>query len=155
MFRNVLYLIEIYNFHVESFLWIILHHGENLAQSCEKIRNFLYFEKFLSWEISTFQTKILNSWFLGEQVSCFDIFWWKMTLGTWFWPKKSKFDFSVYSWLLISWLKINYQSNWSWEMFWVMLLGKNDAIKLLRSYLKPIFHWLGKKSKIDLVQSKP
>ena len=31
--------------------------------------------------------------------------WWKMTLGTWFWPKKSKFDFLVYSQILISWLE--------------------------------------------------
>ena len=28
--------IGIYNFHVGNFLWIILHHGDNLAQSWEK-----------------------------------------------------------------------------------------------------------------------
>ena len=30
---------------------------------------------------------ILNPWFLDEQVSYFDMFWWIVTLGTWFWPK--------------------------------------------------------------------
>ena len=37
---------DIYNFHVLIFSWIILHHGENLAQSYEKNMNFLHLENF-------------------------------------------------------------------------------------------------------------
>ena len=69
--------------------------------------------------------------------------------------KKSKFDFSVYSWLLISWLKIHLSIHWTWALFWAMSFGQNDAIGLLRSCLKPIDHFLGQKSEIALSQSKP
>ena len=133
---------EIYKFHVGSFSWIISRLGENFAQS--------YAHGDI--QLSCWNLEFWISWWISF------IFWhvlmncdlWHLNL-----TKKSKFDFSVYSWLLISWLKIHLSIHWTWAMFWTMLLGKNDAIGLLRSRLKPIDHFLGQKSEIALSQSKP
>ena len=108
VWRKVLYLIEIYNFHAGSFSWIILNHGENFAQSFEKNMKFPTLRK-----ISKFRNFDFSKWNLD-----FFISWWTSFI---FWyvlmncdlclilTNKSKFDSSVCSWLLISWLKINYQ----------------------------------------------
>ena len=154
MYNNVLDIIDIYNFHVESFFWIILHHGEKLAQSCDKIWSFQHLEKFLSLETLTFQNEILTFWFLDEQVSYFDIFdeLWSLTLD---------FDQKIKVWLFSVQLtfdqltKNQLSINWSWGMFWVMALCKDDAIELLRSCLKPTNHFLGQKSEIAPSQLKP
>ena len=93
MLYNVLYLIETYNFHVGSFLWIILHHGVNLTQSCEKNVNFQHLEKILSLGILTFQNEILNFLFLDEKVSYFYMSWWIVIFETWFWSKSQSLTF--------------------------------------------------------------
>ena len=57
--------------------------------------------------------------------------------------KKSKFDFSVYSWFLGQLIgKFICQSN-AFEIFWTLWLGQDDAIEYLNPWLNPIFHWLG------------
>ena len=155
MFYNVLYLIELYNFHVGSFLWIILHHGENFAQSYEKTWNFQHLEKFLSLEILTFQNEILIFfYFLLNKyhiLTCFDELW-SLAL---------EFDQNVKVWLFSIQLtfdqltaKFICQSN-GLAMFWTMSLGKNDAIGLLRSCFKPDGHLLGQKQKLPFLSQNP
>ena len=63
--------------------------------------------KFRSFDFSKWNLDFLISWWTSF------IFWHVlMNCDLWYLilTKKSKFDFSVYSWLLISWLKMNYQS---------------------------------------------
>ena len=133
----------------------ILYHGEKLAQSYEKNMNFQHLENFLSFrnfDFSKWNLDFLIYWWISfiflDFLMNYDL--WHLNL-----TKKSKFNFSIYSWLLISWLKkFICQSN-GLAMFWTISLGQNDAIGLLRSFLKPIYHLLGQKSEIALSQSKP
>ena len=147
--------ISIYTFHVGSLSWIILHHGENCVQSYEKTWNFQHLEK-----ISKFRNFDFSKWNLDFLISCWISFiFWHILMNYDLWnlnlTKKSKFDFLVYIWLLISWLKNSSVNPMDLKMFWTMPLGQNDTIGLLRSCLKPIDHLLGQKSEIALSQSKP
>ena len=145
---------EIYNFHVGSFLWIILHHNEKSYSKLWKNKKFFTLRK-----ISKFGNFDFSKWNIDFLISWWTSFtFWHVLMNCNLWylilTKKSKFDFSVYSWLLISWLKIHLSIYWTWEMFWASL-GQNDAIGLLRSFLKPIDHLLVQKSEISFSQSKP
>ena len=129
---------EKYNFHVGCFLWIQLHHGEKVVKSWEKIRKFPYLEKFC-YEIFQIQNPNFQNWFSWWTSFMF----WHILMNYDPWhlilTKKSKFDFSVYSWLLISWLQISSvdpmnlrcfeSSNWvkmillsTWNNYWTQLV---------------------------------
>ena len=145
---------DIYNFHVESFFWIILYHGENFAQSCEKKKKFPTLRKiskfrnfnFSKWNIEFFF--LMNKFYI---LTCFDELWsltfdFDQKVKVWLFSVQLTFDQLTENSLLIL---------WTWVMFWTMLLGKNDAIIFSRSWLQPIDHLLGQKSEIALSQSKP
>ena len=133
LWGKVLDLIEIYNFHVGSFLWIILHHGRNLAQSYEKNVNFQHLEKFLSLEILTFQNEILT--FFDFLMNKFH----SLTYLDELWSLILDFDQKVKVWLFSVQLtfhhltEIHLSTNWSWGMFWSMPLCQNELFETLRS----------------------
>ena len=79
-------MIEIYNFHVGSFSWIILHLGEKLGWSYEIIM-FLNTEKFLSFRNFDFPRWNLTFWFLDHQASYFCMFWWNVNIEIQSWSK--------------------------------------------------------------------
>ena len=140
---------DIYNFYVGSFSWIILHYGENFIQSCEKIWNFQHLENFLILKFWLFKMK---SWIFDFLMNKFHI----LTCFYELWSLALEFDQKVKVWLFSIQLtfdqlteKFICQSN-RLAMFWVMPLGKNDEIELLRSCLKPTNHFLGQKSEISL-----
>ena len=76
------------------------------------------------------KTLICKIGFLGEQVSCFDISWWIMTLGTLFWPKSQSLtfqctvdfwsvDWKIHLSILCTWDLLNYaiMSRWChWDL---------------------------------------
>ena len=95
MFYNVLDLIDIYNFHVGCFSWIISHLGENLAWSCEIIMYKTLRKISKSWNFLTFQVDFWLSWWSSliflHVLMKFDL-WNVMS------TKKSKFDFLICNW---------------------------------------------------------
>ena len=65
-------------------------------KSCGKLgknKKFSILRKILSYEKFQIKTLICKFSFLGQQVSYFDISWWIMTLGIWFWPKSQSLTF--------------------------------------------------------------
>ena len=67
-------------------------------------------------KIFKFKTLIFKFEFLGEQVSYFDISWWVMTFGIWFWPKSQSLTFqcSVDFWSVD--YKIHLSIQWTWDL---------------------------------------
>ena len=63
-----------------------------------------------------FKTLIFKIGFVGEQVSYFDISWWIMTLGIWFWPKSQSLTFqcTVDFWSVDC--KIHLSIQWTWDL---------------------------------------
>ena len=90
-------------------------------------KKFCILRKFSKLKISTFQNQNLNPCFLDEQVSHFDIFWWIMIFSTWFDQKVKVWLFSIQLTFDQLTEKFICQSN-GFVMFWIMLLGQNDAI---------------------------
>ena len=119
---------EDYNVHVGCFIWIKMHHGEKVVKSWEKIRKFPYLEKFC-YENFQIQNPNFQKWFFGEQVSYFDMSWWFMTLGTWFWPKSQSltFQYTIDFWSVDC--KIHLSIRWTWDLL-------NHAIR------SRLFHWV-------------
>ena len=67
-------------------------------------------------KIFKFKTLIFKIGFLGQQVSYFDISWWIMTLGTWFWPKSQSLTFQC---IVDFWsvnCKIHLSIQWTWDL---------------------------------------
>ena len=105
MWSKFVYFMDIYNFHVGIFSWITFHHGE---KNCSKLWKNMKFptlrkiSKFRNFDFSKWNLEFFISWwitFISLHVFMnYDL--WHLIL-----TKKSKFDFSVYNWLLISWLK--------------------------------------------------
>ena len=91
----------------------------------------------------TFPKTFWLYWFIDDQVSYFLNVLTKCGLWNSNLIKKSKFDFSVYSWLFHQLTKFHLSIQWSWEMFWAMKLGKNVGFESLRLYVKPLDHVLG------------
>ena len=93
---------EDYNFHVLSFVWIHFHHGENVGQSWE------------NFSISNPNLQFWISWWTSFII-------WHILIKSDHWhlilTKKSKFDFSVYSWF---W-SIDWKIHLSIQCFWDLL----------------------------------
>ena len=108
--------IMLYNFHVESFPWIILYLSEKWSWSSEFIKDktLRIFRSIGNFDF------LLTLWFLLiklDKFECFDDSW----------PLKFKVDQKVKvwllcdSWLFISWSQFfNYQSLAPLEMSWTM-----------------------------------
>ena len=86
--------------------------------SCIMVKNWLKVVKNMKFstlrKISKFGNFDFSKWNLDFLISWWTSFiFWHVLMNCDLWhlilTKKSKFDFSVCSWLLISWLKINYQ----------------------------------------------
>ena len=62
------------------------------------------------------KTLICNFRFVGQQVSHFDISWWIMTLGIWFWPKSQSLTFqcTIDFWSVDC--KIHLSIQWTWDL---------------------------------------
>ena len=94
----------------------------------------------------------MKSWLFDFLMNNFHI----LTCFDELWSMALEFDQKVKVWLFSIQLTAKFicQSN-GIAMFETMALGQNDAIGLLISCLKPIYHLLGQKSEIALSQSKP
>ena len=88
-------------------------------KSCEKLgknKKIFILRKILSYENFQIKTLIFKFEFLGEQVSYFDLSWWIMTLGTWFWQKSQSltFQYTVDFWS--DDCKIHLSIQWTWDL---------------------------------------
>ena len=89
---KVVEFINIYNFHVEIFPWIILHHGEKLSWSIEviKVKNtWNFFKSLKSWLFVDFFTFLI----LDDQVLYFWMSWWILIFEIQCWSKSQSLTF--------------------------------------------------------------
>ena len=81
-------------------------------------------------------------WFLGEQVSWFGMFWWKMNLDSWFWPKSQSLTFQYTVKIDQLTGKFNCQSC-VLGIFWTCWTCQDNSMGSLIPYVSLVCHWLG------------
>ena len=68
--------------------------------------------------------------------------WWKINLGTWFWPKCQSLTFQyIVKFWSVDW-KIHL-SSYAIEIFWTCWMGQDNFIESLCPWLSLICYWLG------------
>ena len=112
-----------YRFHGGKQLscWeLFLNQNASWWKSGEKLRKnkkIFILRKILSYENFQIKTLIFKFGFLGEQVSYFDISWWIMTLGTWFWPKSQSLTFQC----TVDFWSVDWKIHLSIQCIWDLL----------------------------------